>query len=270
MPKTLVTHVRPHLDDICAFWLLRKYAPEAKDAPLDFIYTNTYGGDQKDDLNHICVGVGRGKYDEHKGDVGQCSTTLVYIDLKERGLIPETDLAGLEKLVAWALLEDTGKLTTMEHREFAIPIVLQNFFIARDRDSHAVAELGFMMLDAMLVSAKNVAQIERDWENRIAFTSRFGAAVALISGTRDLEAYAYVRGFDVVAIINPAKTFHNIRAKAGTPIDLTSAYEELKKREPQAGWYFHHSKKLLICGGDLAPGATPSKLTLEGLVDLLK
>jgi len=65
-------------------WLLLRYAPESKGAKLEFIVTNAVGGKVKDDPDYVYIGVGRGKFDEHKGDVGQCATTLVFNDLKVR------------------------------------------------------------------------------------------------------------------------------------------------------------------------------------------
>ena len=35
--KTLVTHINPHLDDIAAIWLFKKYHPDFKDAKIEFI-----------------------------------------------------------------------------------------------------------------------------------------------------------------------------------------------------------------------------------------
>ena len=35
--KTLVTHINPHLDDIAAIWLFKKFHPDFKDAKIEFI-----------------------------------------------------------------------------------------------------------------------------------------------------------------------------------------------------------------------------------------
>lgn len=267
--KTLITHIRPHLDDLCAIWLMRRYAPEAKDAAIDFIATNARGGTVADDPDHLYIGVGRGRFDEHKGDVGQCAATLVLAHLKERKLLGD-DLPAVEKLAAWVLEEDTGKLNTMPNREFSIPVILQSTFDLNDRDSHKVAALGFSILDGLLGAMRNQVLLDRDWERRVSFLSRFGPAVALESNARDIDSYAYVRGFDIVVFVNTARNYHNVKVKAGAPVDLTPAYEAFHGREPDAAWYLHHSKKMLICGGDLAPGATTSKLTLAEMVELLK
>lgn len=267
--KTLITHVRPHLDDVCAIWLLRRFAPEFKDSAVDFIQTNKDGGKTEANPDFTYIGVGRGRFDEHKGDVGKCATTLVLDHLKERDLLGG-DEAAAGKLAAWVLEEDTGKLHTIPYRDFSVPIILQSTFDLSNRDSGAVADLGFRILDALFVAMKNVVEIETDWEKRVAFLSRFGPAIALESNAREVDSYCYVRGFDVVAIVNKARTHHTIRGKAGTTVDLSSVYEVLKEKDPAAAWYLHHSKKLLICGGDITSEKALSKMTVEGLVELLK
>ena len=151
--KTLVTHVRPHLDDICALWLLRKYwHPEAKDAKIEFITTNERGGDVSDDEHRIYVGVGRGMFDEHKGDVGECATTLVFKFLNKREPFEHVEHRALERIVAWVLEDDTGKLNAVAYREYMIPLVLKGHFENAGRNSHASTELGFTMLDALLIT----------------------------------------------------------------------------------------------------------------------
>src|SRR3989344_3615266 len=114
--QTLITHIRPHLDDICAFWLLRRYEPAAAQAPMEFIATDARGGAVPEDPGAILVGVGRGEFDEHKGDVDDCATTLVLKNLEKRGLVPVGDLRAIEKIAGWVLLEDTGRLNTIDLR----------------------------------------------------------------------------------------------------------------------------------------------------------
>lgn len=267
--KILTTHIRPHLDDICGIWLLARYMPEYRVAALEFIPTNATGGAVKDSAEVTCVGVGRGRYDEHKGDIGECSTTLVWRDVRERAEIAQLERRALERIVEWVRSEDTGRLLTMPLREFSVPLILQGEF-DRSNDSAHVTGLGFRILDALLASARNAAHLDDAWQGRIAFTSRFGPAVAARTSVRGFESHAYAQGFDLAVFVSEDGRYHNIRAKAESSVDLTSVYEELKRRDPKAGWYFHHSKKMLICGGQLAPDVTPSSLSLEQLIELVK
>ncbi len=267
--KALITHLRPHLDDICGLWLLKRYFPEARDASIDFIPTNERGGDVTDDPEVAYIGVGRGRFDEHKGDVGECATTLVYKEVAPH-IADTLEKRAVEKIVEWVFQEDTGRLGTIPYRAFTVPSIIEGYFDGHDRDSHATTEFGFAMLDALIVMQRNQVLLEDDWKNRIEFDSRFGRAVAIVGNSRQMDSYAYAQGFPLVVIMQPGGTYHTIRASAASNTDLTTVYEELHRREPEASWYFHHSKKMLICGGDHALTATPSKLSLQELIDLLK
>ena len=267
--KTLLTHIRPHLDDICGLWLLKRYFPGASTAAIDFIPTDQKGGDVDGNPEVLAVGVGRGRFDEHKGDIGECATTLVYKDVS--GEIQDAlEKRAVEKIVAWVFQEDTGQLGALQYRSFAVPSIIEGYFDSHEKDSHKVTEFGFALLDALLAMQKNEVRLEDDWKNRIEFDSRFGRAVAVIGTSRQFDSYGYRHGFPLVVIMDPTGTYHTVRANAASEIDLTSAYEALHQREPNASWYFHHSKKMLICGGDHAPSATPSTLSMQELIELLK
>lgn len=268
--KKLVTHIRPHLDDICALWLLKRLLPDAKDAEIAFVPTNERGGDVADGAEVLYVGVGRGMFDEHKGDIGQCATSLVFAFLKEKAVVPEADARAYAKIVEWVLLEDTGRLNVMANRSFSIPAVIEGHFDRVNRDSTDVTALTFTILDDLFVMQKNAVVVEDAWATRVEFDSRFGRAAAVAANARQLDSYAYSHGVPLVLIVDSDLTYHTFRADAASDIDLTPVWEKLKEVDPGASWYFHHSKKMLICGGDHAPYAVPSKLTLEGMIALVK
>lgn len=266
--KTLITHLRPHLDDVCAVWLLKRCLPEAKNASIDFIATGPGGGKVVDDPEMVYIGVGRGRFDEHKGDVGQCATTLVFNHIKEKTSLDPMEQRALQKLVDWVFLEDTGKLSTVDFRDFTVPVLIELYPAGPGSDAK-VTELGFAILDAMLVVQRNAVRVEDDWAKRKEFASRYGKAVAIESEARKLDTFAYAKGFDIAVIVDHKRAYNTVRASADSSIDLTQAYETLKKIDPDADWFFHHSKKMLICGGDHGPNAKPSKLSLEQMIDLI-
>lgn len=79
----VVTHERPHLDEIFAFWLLRKYGekffPGISSAQLEFVQN---GPNLQLPDNVIALGVGGGMFDEHPSHNGErkreeCAATLV-------------------------------------------------------------------------------------------------------------------------------------------------------------------------------------------------
>ncbi len=267
--KRLITHIRPHLDDICALWLFKRYLPEAKDAEISFVATNAKGGDTHDDADTACIGVGRGKYDEHKGDIDDCSTTLVWKDILTKVQFDPAEQKAVQKIVDWAFLEDTGRLGAEARRSFAVPAMIEGFYDGHSRDSLQVTVFGFTMLDAIVVAQRNEVKIENAWATRKEFTSRYGKTVAVVGDARGLDAYAYGRGFDLIAIMDTSGKYHTYRANATSTIDLTTTRDLLAKIDPTAEWYFHHSKKMLICGGDHSPHTPTSKLSFEQFIEAI-
>lgn len=207
--KTIITHHRPHLDDICGAWLLKRFLSDFTDAKIDFIATSPTGNPHADTDEVVHIGVGRGQFDEHKGDLEDCATSLVFKFLQQTIELSEDTERALEKIVAWVLLEDTGQLATIEQRDFAVPAILKGEYERTDRDSGAVVILGFQLLDALLVTQLNIVQLERDWTKRIEFESRFGSAVALSSDASSADSFAYRQGFVLLANINNSGRYHS-------------------------------------------------------------
>ncbi|MEA3249664.1 MAG: hypothetical protein U9Q03_04910 [Patescibacteria group bacterium] len=269
--KTILTHHRPHLDDVCAMWLLKRFLPDYQNAGIDFANAGPVeGGADEADPNKTYVGVGRGKFDEHKGDHGECSASLVLAYVREKASLEGNITKALGRVVDWVLLEDTGKLAMIEYRDFSVSAVLRGEYDRAGKDSHAVASIGFAILDALLHTQFNLIRLEKDWEKRIEFESMVGLAVAIETSAHDADVFAYRKGFNLVVTMNVAHSYHSIRASVESGIDLTPINDELKRREPDAGWFFHHSKQMLICGGDLAPNVMPSRLSMDQLIDVTK
>ncbi len=269
MKQTIVSHIRPHLDEVAAAWMLKKYLPECRDADLGFIPTGKDGGKKDVEPDKIYVGVGRGPFDEHKGDENDCAASLVFKHLLERKIpIDGLQLRGLAKLVEWVREGDLGLQGRVPNRTFGVHSILAYHRNIAGGDQ-AVMNLGFALCDALLASQMDVAQLEEDWDKRTEFESVYGPAVAYVSSCRDQDSFAYQHGFELVVYVNKERTYHNIRAFAGSRIDLTPIHMAIKQIEPEADWYFHHSKKMLICGGDLTAGAKTSKLSLEWIIDAL-
>jgi len=269
--KTIVTHIRPHLDEVLAVWLLKRYLPEEfKEAMIEFIPTDESGGKRDDDPDKVYVGVGRGQFDEHKGDQGDCAASLVFKYIWEKGVkFDDLEFRGLAKLVDYVREGDIGLQHKRPFRTFAVQSILAYHRRASGQKDQGVMDLGFTLCDALLLSQKDLAQLEEDWSQRTEFESIFGPAVAYASSARDADAFAYQQGFDLVIYISKERNYHNIRAYAGKNIDLSPIYMQLKQVEPNAGWYLHHSKRMLICGGELTEFAKTSKLTLEWIIDML-
>ena len=266
--KTLVTHINPHLDDICAIWLLKKYDPKYKDFEVDFISATHDVGHQETE-NKVFVGTGGGKFDEHKEGLKTCAGSLVFDYLKKEGLLPkdELEVKALEEMVDWNKKIDMGIIPIEAYDEFSVPA-----FIRTKNDKKAGSledvDLGSKIMDRILQGLKKKQQSLVDWEKRMEFETKFGKTYAIKSGTID-RPFCKRMGGDLFIIYNPKYPSIQYFTPSQT-LDLTPIYEKVKKMDPQASWYLHQSHHIVLCGSSAAPDAHPTKLTFEQLIEASK
>jgi hypothetical protein len=260
----LVTHHRPHIDDICGMWLLARFWRPRSTPTFRFVSSS-----ERDpgDNTEVWVGVGRGQFDEHKGDIGESATTLVYhFLLAEHVIFSPLQKAALDGLVRWVRDEDVGLHDAVENRALSIAAMLRSHFDLHRHDSTALVSFGFTLLDDIFAAMVNSEALVVDWQNRVEFDGAWGRAVAVESAAYGVDDFAYQQGFSLLVLLNPARGFRAYRAAARSTVDLTETYETVKRVEPKADWYLHHSRKLLICGSDVAPDSHLSKLSLQDLI----
>ncbi len=269
--KILVTHTRPHLDDVCGIWLYRRFVPSWSRAAVKFISIvnggRPYGGRPVDtDPDIVHFGVARGQYDEHKGDLGKSAAVLVWEDLRRRRLLPQDRLEAkaLQAVVYFVLEGDLGKHIGPPEWAYSLDNLIRWIPDSRER-----IRSGSILLEALLNFFKARFTLDRDWKRRKEFKTRWGRGVGLIS-TASGTLRAYADGLTVVVQIDPQHGYRSIRARADSRVNLTRAWKRVQQLEPGADWYLHHSRRLLICGDEVAPGSKLSKLSLEELIKLLK
>lgn len=263
--KTLVTHINPHLDDIFAIWLFRKYHPDFKDAEIEFISASHSMADETKDK--IYIGTGGGKFDEHKEGLNTCAGTLVYKYLKENSQIPQDDLTqkALEKIVEWNQLVDTGKAPSSEFDVFSIQSFLRPLD-GKDETSKKAVELGAELLDRVLEVLQRKEQSLLDWEKRMEFESKFGKGYAVTSETINRE-FCREQDGDLYLMIDPK---HKSVQFFAPQKDISEIYEKVKSLDPDASWFLHQSHHMVICGSGSAPDSTPTKLSMDELIEAVK
>ena len=69
---------------------------------------------------------------------------------------------------------------------------------------------------------------------------------------------------------DPKKGFVRIKALPESGVNLESVYNILRKKDAQATWFLHASKKMVLNGSAKNPNSRPSKLTLKEIIEILK
>lgn len=266
--KILVTHINPHLDDIFAIWLLKKYDPKYADFEVDFISaTHDKGGEETED--RVFVGTGGGKFDEHKEGLATCAGSLVFDYLKMEGLLPKDNLEvkALEEMIEWNKKIDTGTIPIEAYDEFSVPAFIRSKDSKKESSLDDV-ELGSRILERILLVAKRTQQSLNDWESRIEFQTRFGKTIAVESNTID-RPFCKRMGGDLFLLVNPKYNGVQYFTPSHT-LDLSPIYEKVKELDPEADWFLHQSHHMVICGSSSAPDSKKTKLSFEDLIKVAK
>ncbi len=271
--RTIITHKSPHLDDITGIWLLKRLLPKWSEARVRFI-TADMKKKAKNTSEKVYVGVAQTEFDEHKGNLKDSATTLVWKFCKKQR---ECKLSALEKramqeLVEYVDDEDHGLYFVKDNREFMIGAVLTYMSDSDSKGSGAAVKFGMDYLDGVFAGLKEKQILVRDWARRKEFKTKWGRGVAVSTkvSSKVLARVAYSKGYKLFIYRNLKSKYTSIKAQNKSRVDLTSAYNKVKEIETKAEWYLHHSKKMLICGSDVAANLYLSKLPLKKIIDLVK
>lgn len=267
--KTLVTHLNPHLDEVVAIWLLRKFDAEFKDSPCEFIHMSKTAEAETNDPNKVFIGTGGGRFDEHKGDLDDCATTLVWKYLLSEGYIPEDRVlrGALSEITEWSLLIDLGRGPQSEFGPFA----MQTYIRPKDyspESSNKALDLGGEILDRILEVLKKKQQSIVDWEKRVEFECSYGKGVAVQSTTVD-RPFCKSHPGDLFIMVDPQTS----GVQYFTPsydLDLEPIYNELLKVDKGTNWYLHQGHHMILSGRDADHNIIKPTLTFDGLMDVAK
>ncbi len=270
-PEILVTHVFPHRDDVAGLWLLKRFDPSLRKAPIEFVPTSA--GGVKLPAGHIGIGVGRGKYDEHKGDLKDSATSLVWKDLKRRGKLPN----GTEGKALAALVEDVRRgdmgsgIGTPGHFRNDTKI-LQTIAGLPSGDSLMATGWGFVLMDALLHLYVEREEAMKAIRRGTSFVTKHGKGVAVRSAILPgmASTISAELGYALVVLEHPSRRYLHVRAAPSSKIDLTKLAKVVREAESKNEWYLHHSKRMLLHGDLVAPTQARTKFTLKTMTALIK
>ncbi len=270
-PKTLVTHLFPHLDDIAGFWLLVRFDPAFKNARLKFVPTSARGIRLL--AGEVGVGVGRGRYDEHKGDKKDSATSLVWKDLRRRKLLPSGRRGkAVQAMVDYVRRGDLGEFIGQPNNFFNLSSIFQTIAGLPGKNSASATRSGLEVLDAVVVLYEERIKVEEAVRKGKRFGTQHGACVALATDAipGSVSSVVAEQGFALVILQHPSKAYLHVRATPSSSFDLTLLANKVRANEPEKEWYFHHSKKMLLQGDLVAPTTKRTSYTLKTMAALIK
>ncbi len=283
----IVTHHSPDIDAIGAVWLLKTFEQQYSDAQVSFVDAGkriTYNkaqelGFQPQEIIHVDTGLGR--FDHHQKEIAikrnTCATKRVYEYLISKKPELKQDKA-LKKLVN--IINDIDNFNTINWPDPASPIyyllidelINAGKFLPNFDDLNQL-NFGFDCLNRAYINLKlyfdALLDIEKYSKNKDT-DFYIGKLHILMLETQNSEtiSIAQKKGYDCVITKDPKRGFIRIKARPDSDINLKDLYEEIKKIDKKAFWYYHFSGKMLLNGSSKSKTLEPSSLTLSQIKDL--
>ncbi len=156
--------------------------------------------------------------------------------------------------------------------EFSLLGLLDGLKYEKPNQDMFYLDFGIQSLNAMVATFENRIWAEEEIKEKgVKFSTKFGKGMGFETINDTVLKLAQKMGYVLVIRKDPRKGYVRIKALPSTEqnkgADLTLVYEQLKKIDPDATWFLHVSKKMLLNGSPKNPKMRPTKL---GLSDIIK
>ncbi|MCL4354756.1 hypothetical protein M1349_04825 [Patescibacteria group bacterium] len=299
--KYIVTHMSPDLDAITSCWLIQRFLPGWNESKIKFVRagerlegftstTNVVEMSGQDEVIHVDTGLGA--LDHHQTsstDLSASSLTWEYVSSQWIKANPEMvkhdkwkyRKEAIERLVKVVVDVDHFKEVfwdnpDADYHDFSLVNILDGLKAEKPGKDKFFIEFGYECLDALLHEMENKIWAEYEIKNKgVLFDTRFGKGIGLETINDTVVKLAQKMGYAVVIRKDPRKGYVRIKAKpdqhdSSKGVDFTNVCEELKKLDPQASWYLHILKKMLLNGSSKNPSVKPTKLGLNDIIEVVK
>ncbi len=305
--RIIVTHDSPDLDAITSIWLIKRFLSGWEDAKIQFVPAGERMGNGKwqtvngkspieqiDNNEVIHVDTGLGPLDHHQIDddkVSAASLTFDYIRQVQNSEFKihnsdriKTRIEALKRIVKVVVDIDHFKEVFWEnpvadHHEFSLVNILDGLKLQKPNKNKFYIEFIIECLDAILHEFDNRIWTEREIEKEgIKFNTSKGMGIGFQTINDSVIKLAQKMGYILVVRKDPRKGYVRIKAKPSqiqnqkenNDINLTFVYKKLKKMDPQASWYLHIGKKMLLNGSVKNPKMKATRLALNDIIQVLK
>lgn len=292
----------PDWDAITSVWLIKRFLQNWENAKVMFVGAGERISNSKmnvpnnnlddaiekigeDEVIHVDTGMG--PLDHHQTeDRNVCGATQTWDFVKMQKTGGEkwlTRADAIDRIVGVVLDDDHFQNVywadpAADIHEFSLFGLLQGLKYQKPGDDEFYVLFGMECLDALLHNFENRAWAEKEIQEKgKAFETRFGKAIGIETMNDTVIKLAQKMGYKIVVRKDPKSGFVRIKTipekngeNAPKGADFTLVYEQLKKMDPDATWFLHVSKKMLLNGTSKNPNMIPTKLTLDQIIEVVR
>lgn len=263
--------MEPDLDAVASVWIFKRFGGEQwMDAQVVFVPSGSTLKDMPPDADAdiVHVDTGLGELDHHLTNDYVCSALLVYkkLNLADPALKRLVDLVVLVDHAKDLLWEDIAE----DKWEMWLPALLTGYRLLYKGQYEKQMDFGFEALDAAYKSMRNKVEAEQELGKCKEFTTKWGSALGCLTYNDGVLDVGLKRKYTLVVRKDPGKGYIRVTGRVDKGVDLSSALEQFKIKDPKATWYLHPSKVLLRNGSTKNPKMRPTNLTLDQVIDILE
>lgn len=297
--KIIVTHNSPDWDAITSVWLIKRFLQGWENAQISFVPAGQrYKGiefrneDKTDPIEKvgedevIQVDTGLGPLDHHQtSDKNICGASLTWeyvLSQNSNFDMPnekwESRKEAITRIVRIVVAVDHFQEVfwaepAADYHEFSLLGLLDGLKIQKPNQDELYVNFGMDCLDAQMHNFENRIWAEKEIKQGKEFDTRFGKGIAFETLNDTVIKLSQKMGYAIVVRKDPRKGYVRIKARPAqkdADVDLTLVYEQLSKMDPQATWFLHVSKKMLLNGTPKNPKMIPTTLSLDQIVNVVK
>jgi hypothetical protein len=299
--KIVVAHLSPDLDAIASVWIIKRFLPGWIDADVEFVPAGSRSEKVKnhpefetqailvvgkDEIIHVDTGLG--PLDHHQtSDMHTSGAKRAWefvcsqLELQSQPLREELQRA-ISRIVD--IIVDYDHFQEVywpdaaeDHQEFSLFGINEGLQYIKPGEDDYYVEFGRTCFDYILSYFENKVWAEEEMKKGVLFETKYGKALGLETINESVVKLAQKKGYTLVVRKDPRKGYVSIKTLPDNSktteiegIDLTLAYEQLSKMDPEATWFLHVSKKMLLNGSVKNPKMKPTKLALADIIKVLK
>ncbi|HKC14559.1 MAG TPA: DHH family phosphoesterase [Patescibacteria group bacterium] len=291
--KIIVTHDSPDMDAVTSVWLIKRFLPNWENAKVEYVPAGERLNGSKnpplaaiekikdDEIIHVDTGLGPLDHHETSDDkVCAASRTWDFVKVQNSGFADLSDkvtkkIEALDRIVRVVVDIDHFKEAlwpnpSADYFEFFLENILEGLKVQKPNQNELYTKFIMDCLDALLYNFENRVWAEEEIKKAERFKTSKGEGLGFEIINDSAVKLAQRMGYVLVIRRDPRKGYVRIKARPDSGIDLTPVYEQLKKMDPDATWFLHVSKKMLLNGSAKNPKMRPTKLKLSDIINVLK